>query len=1207
MAHSLSSTKKAKWNASKLALLFLLALVALQPLASRQFYEIGNNLSTNKTLQQAYHLPALEELQKSGVLFKILSGGNVANHTFSPQPEAIHTPITAVSTNSNPNPQPMTTSMLYVSAANCGGSVTVQSTAINGGQPVTVGPNQQLSWSVQTPASITLTATASQQGSSFSGWVGYGFPNGNGNPVTFTMTSEANEQGVFWCMGMNPPSGAGAGGQQLTTNAAITWGLCTSATLNVQNVPSGVTESQSGSTIQFFISGSAALGTTQISVSANCQQYPSETVTNYYQLTVETTLWFYTSPTNGGTITCNGQTYSNGQYAYYPQNTQLTCVASPSGNFQFSNWQGIISSTSNPVNVNVGNGGNLAAFFNTPLAYVTFNDSPSNGGTITCNGQPYGNGATGSFAQNSQITCTAQPSSGYQFTSWSGLISGSANPATVNVGTGGTLIANFNVQPTYSVTFQETNLPSNANWCVTVGIANPACTATPSQTISGLTGTVSYSFESPVIISGATYNCASGCTGTVSGSSTLQANYSLQTYSVVFQETGLPSSSRWCITVGTSPAVCATTASQTISGLSGPTSYSYGTPTTGSDSQTYTCTSCTGTVSSSTTISATYALQPPTTYSATFSETGLPASTSWCITIKSTSYCTTSTSRTVTGLSGTQSYSYDSSVAGSDGQTYDCSSMCTGTVSASASFAATYAIALVTITSTTTNPAQPVLNQRFTLNLAIQNGGSTAWQSPTTLLISTVTPSTDQSSTPPFIYCSAPGGSQSISARSDAVISFNCVADWVIASPSVDGFVKSIVGNLLLSAISDIAKAGVLNYAAGHMTKAQYNIFKSGFNFAYGSITNTNEYSKDFLSIIELLAGNDVTLGADYTFSFPSNFPTSTNSVPIEVTVVAPAYKWNELYQYVDAMIGGIIGSAALAAAAGATMEFCATLIGCLVPGLFLAGSILTGPAIDYWYQTQLSDPSPSYWVNVTLPAVPPMFSSLPTNTYTQLLFDEFEYFANVNASIASGVLAYSAALAGSQQYTNIQITNALRYAQIGIQYYQTIISLFSIITGQLTTSINQTSFNQGILLIQNKGIPRNLTTLMQQMYLLPYVNATYLTHLAFSATNATTLATFPKIADFMSANSNQEKAYLSSLLSGRIATPAFNAFSLFLIAVQLVLVGAIVSTRSTSKRRTQSPRPNESKMRIKTLNRLLNSIRSKSSNIGDSGSFGAE
>jgi hypothetical protein len=84
-----------------------------------------------------------------------------------------------------------------------GGSVIVESYAINGGRPYTVAPGQEQSWEVPYGVSVRLTATDFASGLWFKGWDGpywhwrAGGPGTNVNPVTIRINQTARVAGVF--------------------------------------------------------------------------------------------------------------------------------------------------------------------------------------------------------------------------------------------------------------------------------------------------------------------------------------------------------------------------------------------------------------------------------------------------------------------------------------------------------------------------------------------------------------------------------------------------------------------------------------------------------------------------------------------------------------------------------------------------------------------------------------------------------------------------------------------------------------------------------------------------------------------------------------------------------------------------------------------------------------------------------------------------
>jgi len=69
-----------------------------------------------------------------------------------------------------------------------------------------------------------------------------------------------------------------------------------------------------------------------------------------------------------------------------------------------------------------------------------------------------------------------------------------------------------------------------------------------------------------------------------------------------------------------------------------------------------------------------------TTYSATFSQSGIPSGTTWGVIVGGTRYTSMASDVSVSGLIGTVVYSYDSTVSGTNGTRYVCSTGCSGTV-----------------------------------------------------------------------------------------------------------------------------------------------------------------------------------------------------------------------------------------------------------------------------------------------------------------------------------------------------------------------------------------------------------------------------------------------------------------------------------------------------------------------------------------------
>jgi uncharacterized repeat protein (TIGR02543 family) len=149
------------------------------------------------------------------------------------------------------------------------------------------------------------------------------------------------------------------------------------------------------------------------------------------------------SPTAGGVI---GQDPSG---TCLPANSQVTLYPSPNQYYAFTGWSGDVSGNANPLTITMDAAKNIVANFATyTLATAA---SPAAGGSVALSpDQP-------SYPPGSQVSLTANPASGYGFTSWSGDATGTTNPLPVTMDANKTITANFT---TYAMTTQA--LPAGA-------------------------------------------------------------------------------------------------------------------------------------------------------------------------------------------------------------------------------------------------------------------------------------------------------------------------------------------------------------------------------------------------------------------------------------------------------------------------------------------------------------------------------------------------------------------------------------------------------------------------------------------------------------------------------------------------------------------------------------------------------------------------
>ncbi|MGC2034955.1 MAG: thermopsin family protease, partial [Thermoplasmata archaeon] len=195
---------------------------------------------------------------------------------------------------------------------------------------------------------------------------------------------------------------------------------------------------------------------------------------------------------------------------------------------------------------------------------------------------------------------------------------------------------------TYTVTFDETGLPSGTNWSVTVGAATRSST-TSTITFQEPNGTASYTATVTGGTGGSTFHF------TVNGA---PISVTVPFYKATFTESGLPSGTQWSVTTNgiTQHPVTTSTIFYVTNGT-----YPY---SIGLISGYHTVDHGTFVIpGTSLMVHSTFSR---TTYTVKFTETGLTSAwhTSWCVTYNSTTTCTTGSSIAFTGILNGTSYTY---------------------------------------------------------------------------------------------------------------------------------------------------------------------------------------------------------------------------------------------------------------------------------------------------------------------------------------------------------------------------------------------------------------------------------------------------------------------------------------------------------------------------------------------------------------------
>lgn len=153
---------------------------------------------------------------------------------------------------------------------------------------------------------------------------------------------------------------------------------------------------------------------------------------------------------SNGRVSVNGTTHSLPYQASFASGTNVTLQAIPDSGYQFSSWSGGLSGSTNPTTITMTTTKTITANFTAtqPTKY-TLSLSGSNG-QVSVNGTTHSLPYQASYASGTNVTLQAIPNNGFQFTSWGGDLSGTANPTTITMTANTTITANFTATPVNS-------------------------------------------------------------------------------------------------------------------------------------------------------------------------------------------------------------------------------------------------------------------------------------------------------------------------------------------------------------------------------------------------------------------------------------------------------------------------------------------------------------------------------------------------------------------------------------------------------------------------------------------------------------------------------------------------------------------------------------------------------------------------------------
>ncbi|MBN1603672.1 MAG: InlB B-repeat-containing protein [Chitinispirillaceae bacterium] len=255
-------------------------------------------------------------------------------------------------------------------------------------------------------STVSLTATPSD-GWIFTGWSGDLVS--TSNPASITMDS--------------------------AKNVAATFEALPSYTLSTSTEGNGSVSPDSGT----FISGTAVTLTATPSSGWAFSHWSGDVSgsTNPVTLTIDENktivAHFEEIPTYNLSVSVDGNGTASPDTGNFLSGTEVEITATPQSGWIFSNWSGDVTGAANPIIVTMSTNKTIVAHFVQITHSLTTDTNGS--GTIAP--------AFGTFAENSPCTLTATPAAGWQFSNWSGDLTGTANPAILNMDADKYVVAHF--------------------------------------------------------------------------------------------------------------------------------------------------------------------------------------------------------------------------------------------------------------------------------------------------------------------------------------------------------------------------------------------------------------------------------------------------------------------------------------------------------------------------------------------------------------------------------------------------------------------------------------------------------------------------------------------------------------------------------------------------------------------------------------------
>lgn len=179
----------------------------------------------------------------------------------------------------------------------------------------------------------------------------------------------------------------------------------------------------------------------RVTIGGNMVSPAAGALDNYIVIGVAQPVQYSLTLTSNG----NGTISKSPNQSAYNNGTNVTLTPLPAGGYQFAGWSGDTSSAANPLSIIMNAKKSLTATFVPASTQYTLTVVTNGNGSVTRNP------VQATYAVGTNVTLTATPANGYQFTGWSGDAAGTANPLIITMNAGKFVTANF-APLTYTLT-----------------------------------------------------------------------------------------------------------------------------------------------------------------------------------------------------------------------------------------------------------------------------------------------------------------------------------------------------------------------------------------------------------------------------------------------------------------------------------------------------------------------------------------------------------------------------------------------------------------------------------------------------------------------------------------------------------------------------------------------------------------------------------